>query len=580
MKKTGAFLLRHALEQIGVTHTFGIPGVHNTEMYDELNKSERITPMLVTHEGGGSFMADAVSRTSDSIGTLVIVPAAGVTHAMSGIGEAFLDGIPMLIITGGTRRDSGRSYQLHQMDLGRLVDGITKGYFLIERHQDIIPTVYKAYELATTGEPGPVMIEVPVEYQLFQGEVSKLPAYERKPQVAEAPPGNALVKQAVDLLTQARHPGIYVGWGAVDASAYTMRLADALVAPVATTMQGLSAMPAHHALHTGVGFGPSSVPAGQKAFADCDCMLAVGVRFSELATGSYGVNVPDNLIHIDINPEVFDKNYPTEVAIEGDAKAVLKALAEELESRGWQSPRDHGKLAETIRREKEAYARSWRKTKQDDKVSPGFFFESLREQVADDAIVVVDDGKHTFLTAELFPVHRPRHFISPTDFNCMGYCIPAAIGAKLKNPEKQVVAIVGDGAFLMTGMELLTAHAYELGVMVFVFHDGELGQISQFQKIPLNRKTCTVLSDVKVEGVAIATGAQFLSLPHDGEIEGVIAEALKVSQTGQPVLVDVRIDYSRKTMLTKGVVKTNLGRFPLGEKVRFLSRALKRHVMG
>lgn len=149
-------------------------------------------------------------------------------------------------------------------------------------------------------------------------------------------------------------------------------------------------MPAHHPLHTGVGFGPSAVPAAQNAFADCD------------------------------------------------------------------------------------------------------------------ALVVVDDGKHTFLAAELFPVHRPRGFIPPTDFNCMGYCVPAAVGAKLAHPERQVAAIVGDGAFLMTGMELLTAAAHDLGVMAFVFHDGELGQISQFQSIPLNRKTCTQLSDVKIRFVARA----------------------------------------------------------------------------
>lgn len=148
MKRTGAFLLRYALEQLGVQYTFGIPGVHNTEIYDELNKSERITPGLVTHEGGAAFMADGVSRTSDSIGTLVIVLAAGTTNAMSGIGEAYLDRIPLLVISGGTRRDSGRSYQLHQLDQGRQVDGIVKQYYLISRHEEIVPTIFEAYQTA------------------------------------------------------------------------------------------------------------------------------------------------------------------------------------------------------------------------------------------------------------------------------------------------------------------------------------------------------------------------------------------------------------------------------------------------
>ncbi|MCK5536419.1 MAG: hypothetical protein KAI79_06295, partial [Bacteroidales bacterium] len=154
MKKTGAKLVVHALEQIGVKYTFGIPGVHNTEIYDELNTSKQIEPILATHEGGAAFMAIGVSTTSDSIGTIMIVPAAGTTNAMSGIGEAFLDGIPMLIFSGGTRKDTGKSYQLHQLDQGNLVNEITKAYFLIEKHKDIIPTIYKAYEIATQGEPG------------------------------------------------------------------------------------------------------------------------------------------------------------------------------------------------------------------------------------------------------------------------------------------------------------------------------------------------------------------------------------------------------------------------------------------
>ncbi len=177
MKKTGAWLVRFALEQIGVRYTFGIPGVHNTEIYDELNKSDQIQPVLVTHEGGAAFMADAISRTSDHIGTLLIVPAAGVTHAASGIGEAFLDGIPMLVIAGGIRTDTGKTYQLHEMDQHALLAPITKKTYKIETHEQIIPAIYEAYRVATGGEPGPVFVEVPVNLQLFPGEVSGTPPY-------------------------------------------------------------------------------------------------------------------------------------------------------------------------------------------------------------------------------------------------------------------------------------------------------------------------------------------------------------------------------------------------------------------
>jgi len=347
---------------------------------------------------------------------------------------------------------------------------------------------------------------------------------------------------------------------------------------VATTVQGKSAFPADHLMHSGVGFGQSSKPAGQNAFAKCDCMLAVGVRFSELATGSYGIDEPQNLIHVDINREVFDKNYKTAIAIEGDANDVLEAIADELEARSFISPRNIQETGDKIISDNEKYYREWLGEKKSDLVSPGHFFKALRAKADHDAFMVVDDGKHTFLATELFEVYHPRHFISPTDFNAMGYCVPAAIGCKLSNPDKQVIAIVGDGGFMMTGMELITATTSGLAPIVFVFHDGELGQISQFQAIPLNRKTCTKIGQLNVEGIAIATGAHFISMENDGQIESCIDEAIKATNEGRPVLVDVNIDYSKKTMLTKGVVKTNLSRFPLREKARFIGRAIGRHV--
>ena len=204
MKKTGAWLAVYALEQIGVRYTFGIPGVHNTELYDELGKSEKITPILVTHEQCGAFMAEAISRTTDSIGCLAIVPAAGMTHAMSGIGEAYLDGIPLLVISGGIRRDTGRHYQLHDVNQQRVLDGITKAAFLVDRHEDVIPTIYQAYEIATSDEPGPVFVELSGNVQLFTAEVTDLPAYQRRwrPPAVDAD----AIKQAASVIASAKRP--------------------------------------------------------------------------------------------------------------------------------------------------------------------------------------------------------------------------------------------------------------------------------------------------------------------------------------------------------------------------------------
>lgn len=578
MRKTGAELAVFAFEQIGVQYTFGIPGTHTTELYDEMNKSEKITPILVTHEGGGAFMADAISRTSSSIGVLTIVPAAGLTHAMSGIGEAFLDGIPMLILAGGTHKTSGKSYQLHEFDQIALAKNITKAQFLIEKNDDVISTIYKAYDIAIAGEPGPVFIELPFNVQLFSDEVTSMPTYQAKQSVTEL--NMAGIEQAVTLLKNAKNPMMFVGWGALNAKDETTELAEILVAPVAVTLQGKSAFPNDHPLYTSVFLGKSAKPSGQWALAQHDVLLTVGARMGEIATGSYGLEQPNNLIHIDINPAVFDKNFKSTVAIESDAKLALKAIIDELKKENFKTDKPQTEVEQKLALENKKYDDTWLKEPKADIVSPGHFFKSLRKQLQDDAMMVVDDGKHTFLAAELFPVFEPRQFISPTDFNCMGYCVPATIATKMANPERQVIGIVGDGAFQMTGLEAITAAAYEVPAVFFIFNDGELGQISQFQKIPLNRKTCSIIGKANFEGVAIATGAEYLALDNDDQIDEVIAKALDLSAKGKHVMVDINIDYSQKTMLTKGVVKVNLSRFTFKEKIRFLSRAAKRHLLG
>lgn len=575
MKKTGAWLVVKALEQLPISHTFGVPGVHNTEIYDELNKSEKIKPILVTHEGGGAFMADAVSRTSDTIGTMVIVPAAGITHALSGIGEAFLDGIPMLIISGGIRTDVNKSYQLHEWDMHAVLTGITKKTYKLTKHDDIMSSIFEAYNIAISGFPGPVFIEVPTNIQLFKGEVSKILSYKK--------PENKMtflesqIEDTVRLISESNKVGLFLGWGAKEATATSIQIAERLNAPVSTTLQGFSVFPGNHELFTGMGFGPASVPASENAFKDVDCLIAVGTRFAEIPTGSFGAKVPENLIHIDIDRNVFDKNYQSKIAIEGDAKEVLERLLAVLTKQNIKKINKN--LIPSIAKDRQEYHKEWSDYKFD-RVNPYHFFKSLRTHLDNDAITVVDDGNHTFLTVELFQNLHSKHLISPTDFNCMGYCVPAAIGAKFANPDKQVIGIVGDGAFLMTGLELLTAKRNHLGIVIFVFHDGELSQISQGQEIPYNRKTSTLLGDFNIDGIAHAVGAEYLVIENDAQIDQIISSALLSAKANKTVLVDVHIDYKKRTRFTKGVVKTVLANFPLRDKVRFIGRAMKRKILG
>ncbi|EOQ95914.1 thiamine pyrophosphate enzyme, C-terminal TPP binding domain protein [Leptospira wolbachii serovar Codice str. CDC] len=193
---------------------------------------------------------------------------------------------------------------------------------------------------------------------------------------------------------------------------------------------------------------------------------------------------------------------------------------------------------------------------------------------------MVDDGNHTFLTAELMPIHKPRNMISPTDFNCMGYAVPATIATKLANPDKAVVGIIGDGAFLMTCMEIVTASMNHIGAIFTVFNDGELSQIAQAQQVPYNRKTCTVLGVTRFEGIAQATGAEYLRIESNDEILQKLETAWDLTKQGHPVILDVHIDYSKKTRFTQGIVGTNIKRLPFAAKIRMISRALVRKVTG
>jgi acetolactate synthase-1/2/3 large subunit len=463
------------------------------------------------------------------------------------------------------------------MDTHKFMSGLTKATFRVTSHEEVVPTLFKAYEIATSGEPGPVFVELPVNILLLTDEIGELPQF--KPAPAPQVEATTEIVRAAELLAAAEHPCIFAGWGARDASKELIRLAEWLEAPVATTLQGLSVFSANHPLHVGFGFGASAVPAAQNAFKNCDCMIAIGTRFSEIATGSFGAEAPENLVHVDINPDVFNANFPAKVAIPGDAGAVLRQLQKELEAKG---PRrtSQGSLREQIKNDKAAYRESWYRHDAAGIVNPARFFDELRRQMPENGIISIDDGNHTFLAAELMPIHAPKSVILPTDFNCMGYAVPAAIGAKLACPDRTVQAIVGDGAFMMTCMEILTASSNNLGIVYYVFNDGELAQIAQAQSIPYGRKPATTIGKLNIEGVAIATGAAYLPMNDNADIAGVIGKANEIAAGGRPVIVAIRIDYRKKTAFTLGAVKTNFGRFPLNEKLRFLTRAAVRHVMG
>ena len=571
MSESGAPLVVKALEDEGVAFTFGIPGTHNIELYDALAVSEKITAVLVTDEQAASFMADGVSRSSGQVGVVNLVPGAGLTHALSGVAEAFLDGIPLVVLSCGIRTDTGRAFQLHDIDQLAVARPVVKDVLPVREPRQLYATVRRAFALARAGTPGPVVVEVPANLYLLRHDFGE-PRYEPEDRAAPRLDPRE-IEAAVRLLSAARCPLLYVGYGARGATEQVRELAERLHAPVATTIQGKGVFPESHPLFLWNGLGKAAPPFVREVERGCDAMLAVGCRFGEVGTGSYGFIPPEKLVHVDINRAVFNRNFPASVTIEADATEALPALLGRIPPRA----RDEA-LEGTIAEGHRAVRDEWRRQQSTERVTPAVLFETLQELAGDDAIFTADSGNGTFLAMEHLRLEAPGRFLAPVDYSCMGYSVPAAIGAKLANPGTDVVALAGDGALLMTGLELLTAAAYGAGVVVVVLRDEELAQIAQFQRTVLNRAVCSQLAPYSVEAFAAAAGCAYLAARSDAEVREAMTRALATARGGKPVMVEVAIDYSRKTWFTRGVVATNFWRLPWPERLRLLLRAAGRHL--
>lgn len=602
MSLSGAAAVVKALEDEGVAFTFGIPGTHNIELYDALAESAQIQVVLVTDEQSASFMADGLWRASETLGCVNVVPGAGLTHALSGIAEAFMDQVPLLVLGCGIRRDSGMAFQLHDVDQQAIAAPVVKASFLVEEAADLYSTVREACRIAQDGVPGPVFVEVPANLYLVREAsgsegTSGLDSL-REGTVEEGDhPGRSEVDvvfaadrirnllPAMELLKSAERPLLYLGLGAVGAGEDLVQLAERLEAPVATTIQGKGVFPERHPLFLWPGFGAAAPKFVRKVVADCDAVLAIGCRFAEVGTGSYGLELPGPMVHVDLDPAVFDLNYIAEITVPADSGDFVRGVFEVMEAweedgKGGPWRRTDSDLRKAIREGHAGVEAEWSKDIGGPGVTPFHFLRTLQVHLGQEAIYTTDSGNGTFLAMEILRLDRMGKFLAPVDYSCMGYSVPAAIGAKLGRPEAPVVALIGDGAFLMTGLELLTAAREETGILAFVLRDRELAQIAQFQGTALGRRVASSVADFDLKALAQGMGVSFLAMPSDDDVEAVVQEAAGMAAGGRPVLVEVAIDYSEKTYFTKGVVKTNLLRLPFKDQARFIGRALKRKLLG
>ncbi len=570
---SGGTLVAAALHTAGITHAFGIPGTHNIELYDALVGS-RVRTVLITDEQSSGFLSDGFARSGGGIACANVVPGAGVTHAMSGIAEAFMDGVPLLLLTCGVRNDVPFRYQLHDIDQLALLKPITKGTFRPTRGEEIVPMLLQAVELALSGCPGPVAVEIPANlYMLAQH-------YDPEPvrallaaRSAPVGPDPQQIQEVVQMLAESKRPLLHVGLGAAEAADLLPELVARTGALVSSTFSGKGVIDERHPLWLWPGFGLACPGPLRTIAAECDAALILGARLGEVSTASYGIQLPEASAHVDVDPAVPGATFPVRIKVVADSRRFVQALLAALPERKVDTKVLQKRLVEAHRKvAMEQLAPS------DGLVTPAALFASVQRHFPADTCYATDSGNGTFLAMEHLRLARPRRFLAPTDFSCMGYCVPAAIGAALANPGTPVVAFAGDGALLMTGLELLTAAQLPVPLATFVLRDGELGQIASFQRTLTNSAPCSVLPDYDLAALAAAVHVPFRHCANDAEVESAVAWARARTAAGEPCVVEVAIDYSRKTFFTRGVVSANFGRLPWPDRLRMIGRAVARRL--
>jgi acetolactate synthase-1/2/3 large subunit len=572
-RMTGAQAVVETLIQEGAECVYGIPGAQENELWDAM-KSKGLPYLLVTHEFSAACMADGYARTTGKPGVICVVPGPGVTNSLSGVAEALIDSVPMVCIVGDIAQgEKFRPFQVHCTDQVALLKPVTKAVFPVGSVEEIAPAIREAFGLAAAGEPGPVAVVIPYPLLIETKHIHSPPL---------APPGlpwdDAAFQCALNLLADRRlKVGIYAGMGCLDYSDLVVQAAEVLQAPVATSVSGKGVISDAHPLAVGWGYGPQGSITAERAFCGrrlhpkdtgVDCVLAIGVRYSEVSTGFYSNPQTRCVIHVDANPENIGKVMRTDVCVNADAGVFLATLLENADL--VRRPPDGPLLAriregrvEECRRHAEVYGKCG--------ADPMAFVLALRKCLPEDGLVFVDVTVSEHLAAEGFRVAQPRTYFNPTDNQAMGWSIPAAIGAQRVHAGRAVATITGDGCFLMSSMEISTTARENLPVKFFVLDDQAYHYMQMLQKAAYLRTTATILARLDYAALAKGYGVAYLEIPSTPQLEAGIREALCYPG---PVLVRVITDYGdRKIRWLEAVRDRFLKELKPAQKARFLARA-------
>lgn len=568
-KLTGAEALVATLQAEDGGCVFGIPGAQENELWDTF-KSRHQAYLLATNELAAASMADGFARATGRPGVLCVVPGPGITNALSGLGEALLDSVPIVVIAGDVARgDRYRAFQVHDLPNADLLRPVTKEVFTVSCVTDIPTAVRAAFQKAREGEPGPAAVVVPYDLLVETAHFSSAPLGD-----PPKPFDQAAFDQAITLLADRRlRIGIYAGQGCMNATAELAEVAELLSAPVSTSVSGKGVISDTHPFSVGYGYGPFGSRTAEAAFHQVDLVLAIGVRYSEVATAFYNIPRHRFLIHVDINPNNLGRNVPAAVCVCADAGLFLNALL----ARSTEVARPQAtKLVDQIRARKEAERKHYSRSSARHGVDPMILLRAIRESLGPDGMVFVDVTLTEHWAAETFPVYQPRTYFNPTDNQSMGWSIPAAMGAQVAYPERQVVTVTGDGCFFMSAMELANAARACLPIKVFIIDDQKYEYMRRVQQPAYLRSTATLLPRLDYAALAQALGVGYQEICANAELSAGIGGALTEAR---PMLIRVVTDYgTRQVRWISATKERYLSELSTAQKMRFLGRLTGRAI--
>jgi acetolactate synthase-1/2/3 large subunit len=540
-KLTGAQIIFESLLRQGVEVIFGYPGGAVINLYDELIHYPQIRHVLVRHEQGAVHAADGYARATGKPGVCLVTSGPGATNIVTGVVTAFMDSIPVVVLTGQVATHEIGNDAFQEADILGITRTCTKHNYLVKDTADLARAIGEAFHIASTGRPGPVVIDLPKDVVTGEAPFQYSGRFEIRgyAPVTSGHPGQ--IKLAVREILKANRPLIYAGGGIVHSGAQRelLELAELTQIPVTVTLLGLGGFPGDHSLFLGM-LGMHGTYGANRAVSHCDLLIAIGSRFDDRATGKVEAFAPSaRIIHVDIDPSSISKNVTVDIPIVGDAKNVLARMGKLLEEQGevWRAARKP--WLEEVRRFSAEHPLHYEPS--EDVIKPQYVIQQIHRLTGGQAIIATEVGQHQMWTAQFYRFTQPRTILSSGGLGTMGYGLPAAIGAQVAFPDRIVFDIAGEGSFQMNVQELATAVQYRLPIKVAILNNRALGMIRQWQELFFDERYSESSLDVQPDFVRLAEayGAVGLRADHPEDVIPCLEKALSIQG---PVVMDFVVD--------------------------------------